>query len=418
MGTVGATLARPAQTPERRQRWRPPAGLWFPVAAFALTRLFGAAALLVGARSQPALDSHAWAPRVGKDATYFVYKDSPASPDYWTVLTNWDGQWYWKIATEGLHSGPGSTPVDLWAWAFGPVFPFTVSGVMHLTGLSFPVAATVVNVLFGLVGVLLLWDLVRRVAGVLWAACAVALFLALPPGVLLQAAYSEAMGFAFLMGTLWLLHRGRYWWALGPLAALAFTRIITPAVAVVAILHLVGMWRVRTMRPVPLLQACGAASVALLSVVGAFLWKWTAELLGGARTGAVKRPGMSGLQLSWVRDAYDAVGVVGPVLLLVVISLLTAVAVLPMSRWMGLELRTWLAAYPAFVVLATPMTSGIIRYLLLCPPIAFFALSIVPRDYRRTLYAVAALGCIAGLGLQWLYATHAVVLPVQGRVMP
>src|SRR5690348_13176941 len=104
MQTVGSagTLVRPGRSATLAHHGRRfPRGMWVPVAMFVVVRLVDAVALTLAARSQFALDSTKWVARVGPDPSYFIYRDSPASPGYWTVITNWDGQWYWKIAAEG-----------------------------------------------------------------------------------------------------------------------------------------------------------------------------------------------------------------------------------------------------------------------------------------------------------------------------
>jgi hypothetical protein len=386
----------------------------------AFVRLFDAVALTWGSQSQFALDSSRWIPRVGSDPSYFIYRNSPAAPGYWAVITNWDGQWYWKVAVEGLHSGAGASPVDLWAWAFGPLFPLSVGQIMHLTGLSFAVAATLVNVACSLVGVLLLWDLLRRRTGEVWAGCAVALFLCFPTGVLFQVAYSEAMGFALLMTTLWLLDRRRYWWALLPLVALAYTRIITPPLALVALAHVARMYRERGSETLSPLRVCGAAVVAVVSLAGAYLWSWTAVLLGGAHSGAVKRTSqMAGApQANWFFGSYEKFGAVGLIAVAGALGILTLTAITSTSRPLGLDLRVWLVAYPAFLLAVTPVTTGILRYLVLCPPVALLALLLVPVRDRRRMIAVTMLGCAVMLCGQWWYATHALVLSLRGAMMP
>ena len=420
VGSVG-TLVRPGRTAaSARPVRRLPRDMWVPVAMFAVVRLLDAVALTLAARSQFALDSTKWVARVGPDPSYFIYHDSPASPGYWTVITNWDGQWYWKIAAEGLHSGAGATAVDLWAWAFGPLFPLTVGALMDVTGLSFPVAATIVNLVCSLAGVLLLWDLVRRRAGAWWSACAVALYLCFPTGVLFQVAYSEAMGFALLMSAFWLLDRRRYWWAVLAVLALAHTRIITPPLALVALAHLVLMVRGRGPEPLRWSRVAGATAVAAVSVAGAYAWSWAASLIGGSGTGAVQRASQvaGAAQTNWFLGSYTKFGAVGVLLVVAMLALLFVTAVTATSRPLGLELRVWLIAYPAFLFAVTPVTTGILRYLVLCPPIAMLALLVVPMTDRRRQVLVTLTGCALMLCAQWWYASHALVVTLHGAMMP
>src|SRR5580700_5022263 len=56
-------------------------------------------------------------------------------------VTNWDGQWYEKIATAGYSYVPGSGFSSI---AFFPLYPITTRLVM-LGGIPFEIAATIVS---------------------------------------------------------------------------------------------------------------------------------------------------------------------------------------------------------------------------------------------------------------------------------
>ena len=123
------------------------------------------------AREQPAVDA-------SSISGYYVHSPMQASPGYLSVITNWDGQWYESIAEEGYRSPAADDPQAAsarWAWAFLPLFPLTCRAVMQLTGLSFSVAATAINLVAGAVAVILLHRLLEQQGGRVLAVCGVSL---------------------------------------------------------------------------------------------------------------------------------------------------------------------------------------------------------------------------------------------------
>src|SRR5690606_16412709 len=117
-------------------------------------------------------------------------------PRYFDVARLWDGRWYQRIAEEGY---PAELPRDETgqvrqnAWAFYPVFPLLGRVVMGLTGLPFPVAATLVSVLLGYAAALVMAFLLRERVGGTAALATVALFAAFPAAPTLQIAYTESL---------------------------------------------------------------------------------------------------------------------------------------------------------------------------------------------------------------------------------
>src|SRR6185436_16841573 len=112
---------------------------------FALTRLYGLVIIALAARRQVALPSP-------DHPGIYQFTAHPDSPGYLALITNWDGQWYERIATLGYHlpsPGDAGAKDTLWTFAFLPVFPAVVGAMMTVTGLSFAVCATVVNLVAG-----------------------------------------------------------------------------------------------------------------------------------------------------------------------------------------------------------------------------------------------------------------------------
>ncbi|HEV7742866.1 MAG TPA: hypothetical protein VGO65_10635, partial [Pseudolysinimonas sp.] len=88
---------------------------------------------------------------------WFAHYDGGSG--FWGFLQSWDVQWYHRVAFEGY---PDELPIDANGdvkqntWAFFPVFPTLVRGLMSVSGLDYFVAATVVAVVFGLLATLAL----------------------------------------------------------------------------------------------------------------------------------------------------------------------------------------------------------------------------------------------------------------------
>src|SRR5690349_13729254 len=228
-GTIGGLRASRARGRSRRLPGFP---IWYPLTVFLLSRALNAAMILVAARHQIVLDY--WpAGTIHREAppTAGYYLDSPtrASPGYFTVITNWDGQWYQRIATGGYRlpsAGSGDTAHTLWTWAFPPLFPATVSALMWFTGLSFGVSATILNTLAGAVAMLILFTLLDRRGGRGLAVAGVPLLCLFPTAPLLQMAYSESLALLLLVLTFWLLQRRSYGLAIVAVLLLSLTRII------------------------------------------------------------------------------------------------------------------------------------------------------------------------------------------------
>src|SRR3954454_14093454 len=81
-------------------------------------------------------------------------------PHYLDMVRIWDGEWYQRIAEHGYPDGlpHGRNGVDYNAWAFFPVFPLLVRAVM-VTGLSFSLAASLLNLVAGAGAALVIWKL-------------------------------------------------------------------------------------------------------------------------------------------------------------------------------------------------------------------------------------------------------------------
>ncbi|GAB3674831.1 hypothetical protein [Angustibacter aerolatus] len=306
-------------------------------------------------------------------------------PDYLDMVTIWDGDWYRQIATQGYppslpHAAQGD--VDYNSWAFFPVFPMLVR-VVGLTGLPFSVAASVVNLLAGAGAVLLLRQLFAwRLSGAehrehdRLAVLATGIWCVLPTAPVLQIAYSEAVAALLLAGTLLLLLRRRYLWAVPLVLLLGLTRAIAAPLAVVVLWHAVVRWRARHDDPLRLGERAGLLVLGAATGVSALLW----PAIVGWRTGvptaffqtqaAWGQKPTDGPFLPWISWAWDRLGVVGVLLLLGVVVAGLHQLSSRHTAWLAGELRLFGVAYPVYLLSVVRPITSMWRFLLLDLPIA------------------------------------------------
>ncbi|GGN09697.1 hypothetical protein GCM10009721_41990 [Terrabacter tumescens] len=369
----------------------------------------------------------------GKPSEYFVHTALPAAPGLGGVLANWDGQWYERIATEGYPTGTESHSAnDTWTWAFPPVFPMSVRLVMALTGLGFPAAAVVLNLVLGGIATALLYALLRAPLGTAMAlagALALNTFVSAP---LFTLAYSEPAALVFLLLTIRFTLAHRYAPAFAGVLLLAFTRPVAAPLVLVFAAHALARLRNRdaeVFRPASkvLLAACALASVA-----SPFLWNALASALFGATraasdqtneplSGVSRTASMLGtFEFGWIGGVGRIAGVGGALTIVAVLAATLCLAEVA-ARHLGLslELRVWGAAYIVFVILVTPPTPGLLRYLLLAAPL-LIAVQILPLSWtnRRTGLIVFAVLTAVALWTQWFWIRYLYILDPAPALLP
>jgi len=366
-------------------RW--PADVLTALVAYALTRLWGTVLISRAATTQ--LPSIWTGPR----------------SDYFDMAQLWDGQWYRIIATQGY---PLPLPIDAAgavqqnAWAFFPGFPYTVKAVMAITSLPFSPAAVLLNAVLGGCAVVVLLRLLQRVAGRRAGLGAVVLFCALPSAPVLQIAYSESLALLLLaLALLWLVER-RYLMSAVTVVLLAFTRPVVAPFAVVVLVHLIVRWRARHTDPFPRGQQQQVVGLGLLSAVSSLFWPLLVQLITGVpsaytRTqgawrsgGKVKGPFEQTLDISrllW--------GEPGPRWLALGAVCYIAVVLSPLGRSMGAELRTWVLAYPTYLLAVIEPWSSTFRYALFV-----FPLLVLVGGVRRVGPVVVLALALVGLAYQ------------------
>lgn len=393
------------------RRWSIPFHLWFPLAIFATTRLANFIMISLAARHQVGLSS--------TFAGYYVNTPMSASPGYLSVITNWDGQWYERIATRGYGEHLSSSYVEAiaegHAWAFPPLFPLVAAVIMGLTGLSFGAAATVVNLTAGAAAMVMIFLLLERTAGRFVASALVAMTCAFISASLLQIAYSESLALFFLSAALLLIQRRHYGFALIAITALALTRLITPPLAVVIVAHAWSRYQRRAEVPVRWKETIGMLGVGLMSLGGVSFWSliatgWLSASDGtDANRGSVS--GLADMTFGWFGAMYHVLGWMGLASILMLVLALVRLAYDARSDSWGTEVRAWYWAYPTFVLAGSGVHAGILRYLLLGFPLLLTLVGSPAREATpRVRLGLVVAACCVGLGLQWFWIDRALIM--------
>lgn len=381
-------------------------GLIWPLVVYAITRLAGAVFIATSSKHQIPVGP-------GTIPGYFVYHELPAHPGYFATITNWDGQWYQAIATDGYSLPAASDPDSaskMWYWAFPPGFPLTAGSAMRILGIPFGVAATAVNAVAGASAMVLLFSILDRAGGRFLAAGGVLLSCCFVTAPLFQAAYSESMAMVFVMLAIALIQRERYFLAILPTIALSLTRLITPVLAVVVLVHAIGRIRGEDRKP-RRIEIIGMGLLSAFAIGGIGLWSAIAASVIGP-TGFQRFSYTRGKPMNWFTTALVDFGWSGLVILLCLVGLLALAAVGSRGRAWGLELRTWSIAYPVYILAVTPMTSGILRYLLLVPTLGLIGVGSPHPDERpahRHLVVVLA-SALIGLAAQWFWVNNSLAI--------
>ena len=416
-----AAITGPATSPARTRspaalrigRLRVPPALWLPLAIFALTRLYAFVVITWAAPQQVALPSP-------DHPGVYQFTAHPSSPGYLGLITNWDGQWYERIATLGYHlpaaGAAGSVANDaLWAYNFLPGFPLLVGALMAVTGLSFAVCVTLVNLVAGGAAMVVMYTLVERTAGWFVAGAAVLLTCSFVTAPLFQAAYSESISLLLVCTVLLLVARRRYAWAVPVVVLLSLTRLVTPALAVVVLVHAGLRLRNRSRDPLRQGEAAWMTVLAAVSALSVLVWPaFTSAITGNAKTEGSKQSVSHAVatgRLGWFTNAYEQIGWIGVVGVFLLVVLLVVLALSPLTRTWGLEVRTWFAIYPIFLLFVGGVHTGMFRYFLLAFPVVLLIVGSPPPDtIPRKRAALVVLVSVSGLALQIPWVSHALVI--------
>lgn len=389
-----------------------PLSIWLPLTIFVLARIYGLVIIALEARYQVALPSP-------DHPGIYQFSAHPDSPGYLGLITNWDGQWFERIATNGYHLPAVGDPHGkdaLWAFAFLPVFPTLVGAMMTVTGLSFGVCATIVNLVAGGAAMVVMFALVERTAGRFAAGVTVLFVNSFVAAPLFQAAYSESISLLLVCTVLLLIARRRYGWAVAAVVLLSLTRLVTPPLAIVVIVHAFVRYRGRGKDPIRRLEIVGMAVLAVVSAASVSLWSTITNAITsgvkatGANRGSVSNAVVAG-RFGWFTNAYEHIGWVGVIGLALLVVLFVVLALSKLTRTWGTEVRTWFAIYPIFLLFVAGVHAGMFRYLLLAFPLALLMIgSPEPGTLPRKRAALVVTVCVISLALQIPWVSQALVV--------
>ena len=197
------------------------------------------------------------------------------------VLTQWDGLWYLEIVRSGY---PRSIPPDITYFqlearaAFFPLYPLLVRGFDRILPGGDTLAALAVTTALGIVAVILVGVLARRLYGNDVAERAMVLFAVFPGSFVLSYAYAEALLIVLAAACLWFLLDER-WLLAGVTAALA-TATRPNGVALIAACAVASFLAIRRSRDwwslvAPLLAPIGFVAFQLfLAAHTGESWPW------------------------------------------------------------------------------------------------------------------------------------------------
>jgi len=395
-----------------RGRVTVPLSIWLPLAIFVATRIYGFAIIALASRYQVALPSP-------DHPGIYQFSAHPDSPGYLGLITNWDGQWFERIATNGYDLPAAGDPHGkdaLWAFAFLPVFPTLVGALMTVTGLSFAVCVTIVNLIAGGAAMIVMFVLVERTAGRFAAGVTVLFVNSFVVAPLFQAAYSESIALLLVCTALLLIARRRYGWALLAVLLLSLTRLVTPPLAVVVVVHAFVRYRNRAKDPIRRGEIVGMAVLAVVSAASVSLWSTITNAITsgvkatGANRGSVSNAVSAG-RFGWFTNAYEHIGWIGVIGLSLLVVLFVVLALSTLTRTWGVELRTWFAIYPIFLLFVAGVHTGMLRYLLLAFPLGLLLIgSPEPGTIPRKRAALVGAVCIISLALQIPWVDNALVV--------
>ena len=394
-----------------------PRAWWvWPLVIYAGNRIINTVMILIASHSQIGLSDHL-------SALSFRTLAGQAASGYGSVATNWDGQWYWEVATNGYpdelpRTQDGSVEVN--PWAFFPLYPMTVRAITAAFGLSFPVVAVLVSLIAGAIAMLLLYRLVASRYGHMGGCLSVLALSTFICSPVLQIAYSEGMALALVLATLLGIATRHYWWAAGTLLLLGFTRGIAVAFTMALVLYGVHLWR-RSQ-----LSRSHAISISLLAIwamLCGIAWPVVAGMVTGEPqayllTQQAWRPEVTTIPI--VRFVDQLTEGPGSRIAAFVIAL----------AWVGLLLRIftkssdepivkfWAVAYILYLLTVIDWKWTSMRYYLLALPVLWPLIKINNSHHKRRYLVMAS--ALAGIGIvtQWLWIRYAVVISDQSILFP
>lgn len=344
-------------------------------------------------------------------------------PEMGDMVSLWDSVWYHRVASDGypvpVPADPDTGKLTYSAWAFYPVFPLAVRGLMSL-GLPFLPAAIGLNLVCGAIGTVLVWQVLRypshatpQPARERLALMAAALWCFYPATGILLMPYTEAIAIMLIAGALLLLMRRRYAEAGAVVLVLGFTRAVAPAIGCAVLGHLWVRWREdRAAGIAPLRgQRRSAGFLVAATVVSAVSWPAYVGIATGLPTAFFQvqaawgqRPDKGPFVL-WMQWAWERHGLFSVAVMLALVGTFIALVLGRHGRWLALEVRIYALAYPLYLFAVVRPITSMWRFLLLDFPIAALVASVamrtssgarVVKHWRRRV-AILVVPLVAGM---------------------
>ncbi|BAU99424.1 hypothetical protein [Aurantimicrobium minutum] len=334
-----------------------------------------------------------------------------AQPSLWDFSSMWDGRWYNIIAEVGY---PTQLPVTEDghiaenAWAFMPVYPALVRGVMVLTGLPWNIAAIIITVVCAYVATLVFYKLLTRFVPAQQALFAVLLFSVAPVSPLFQLAYAESMQLMLIVIALYLLVRRKYAWMIPVVLVLSVTRPGSLAIALTLVLH--WIYRATQKARFLLKEKVLVAAVALIAAFSGVVWLFIAGAVTGMPTAYLEtelawRSAYIGYQelvpftpwifaAQWWTTNFGYPEVAGYVLLAALVIGFVIFLFTPAMKRLGVDIRFWLISYALYLLAVFFPQSSTFR--LLAPLFPALGAVAAPKSkvYRVTM-------TVLFIALQW-----------------
>ncbi|KJC65645.1 Mannosyltransferase (PIG-V) [Agreia bicolorata] len=292
-----------------------------------------------------------------------------AHPSYLDFATIWDGRWYFIVAMTGY---PDQLPLTVDghigenAWAFMPVYPFLVRGLMVVTTLSWPAVSVAVSVIAGLGAALVFFKLMSRVLGDSQTAMfSVVLFSVAPVSALFQLSYAESLYTFLLVVGLYLVVLRRYGWLVPLIAVMALTRPSGLAFALFLGLHVIVRLVARRTDPFPWPERIAVSLIAVFSAAMGLLWPAIAGLVTGDLTAYTDtelawRSAYIGYQhlvpfapwfqgANWWMNSQSGFPTGGLVVVLLIAAFGLSLFIRPVRR-LGVDLRLWVLSYGVYLL--------------------------------------------------------------------
>lgn len=337
-----------------------------------------------------------------------------ANPDFFSYTALWDGYWYWRIAVVGY---PTNLPLDSSGhvmenqWAFMPGYPWVASAFASLTGTRWPFAAFAVSLVFGFAAALVIYRLFALRLDEDQAFFGVVLFSVSPLSFIFQMAYAESLHTFLLALVLYLLARRKWAWMVPVIAVMSMTRPSGLAFALALSLYWVVRYRTRAHEPFPRRDMVWTGALAVFSGLMGLVWPvaawiWTGSMSAYTDTELAWRAPMIGHQhlipfAPWFQAfAFWFGSPLGPIIVLIFVTIFVALFFLPAVRRLGLELRVWLVSYGLYLFAVFFPQSSTFR--LLIPMFPFAAALAQPKS---TAYRIGAVVVSLVLQFAWLWAT-------------